>query len=343
MSELQTSAPDLTSSIGAMWPPGPSTHNRMRGFYDQAVVRDVADVAVFAQEFAAERERLHEHPDLDRLSIRLVGSFGILAALQDHGIHVEAAIPLGNLGEDLAIAYTAWNSEARRASSGHLASELAMLKNATSSEVSPIDYRQELGLRGYTAHIIDKDTSEADKQALVERFVDMYKIFNYDRGDVETLLFNPANTIAYIEHEGQVISTAMAEAGEILVQDLEPLAITEITEASTHPDHRGNGLYKLVSGFLVSELLRRAQQTGQPLNALYGESNLAMPGVILAAHHNGRRFSHFDAERAGINRPDFGILQQNFHVADGTEQRPYNDFAVSYYNLNSPTMEQSYE
>jgi hypothetical protein len=26
-------------------------------------------------------------------------------------------------------------------------------------------------------------------------------------------------------------------------------------------------------------------------------------------------------------------LQQNFHVADGSEARPYNDFAVSYYPL----------
>jgi hypothetical protein len=58
-----------------------------------------------------------------------------------------------------------------------------------------------------------------------------------------------------------------------------------------------------------------------------------MVGVLIVVHHNGRRVSYFDRARLGITREDFGILQQNFQVLDGVEDRPYNDFALSYIPL----------
>lgn len=162
---------------------------------------------------------------------------------------------------------------------------------------------------------------------MIQRFIELYAAFGYNGVDVEDLLNNPLNTIAYVEDEEGVVSTALAERALIEVNGFRPLRIAEITEAVTRVKDRGRGLYRAISGYLVDSLVEDQEK---PLNIIYGESNLAMKGVLISAHHNGRRFSYFDAGSLGLKHPHFGILQQNFHVEDGTEKRPYNDFALSY-------------
>ncbi len=331
MSELHTAAPDQTSSIGATWPPAESTHERMRGFYDRGVVRTPDDAADFATQFEAYRAEVAEHPTLTRLSLRLIGRIAVLKALDQHNVPLEAAIPLANTEADLAIAYVGWNAPGRRLDIEHLTTESKLLDDIVDHEAEMVDYATELRRRGFEPHIIDRHTPEAEKQQLVARFLDLYAAFNYNEADVREILANPANTIAYIENDGLIVSTAMAEEAEIVVDGLEPLRIAEITEASTHPDYRRQGLYRLVSGFLAQKLLALHQVSRQPLNALYGESNLAMRGVVQAGHDNGRRFSRLDGRLICTSRPEFGILPQNFQVADGVENRRYNDFALSYY------------
>lgn len=331
MSELHLSAPGQTSSIGATWPPVESSHHRIRGFYDQRVVRTPDDAANFAAEFEMHRQNM-EQP-YDRLSIRLIGCFAALHALDQNGVPLEAAIPLANTEPGLAIGYVGWNAPGRRIDAEHLTAESQLLDDIAGIETKTLDYSLELRRRGFEPHIVDRYTPEANKELLLPRLLTMYEAFGYDEKDVRDILANPDNTIAYIEDQGQIVSTAMAEEAEIAVNDLEPLLIAEITEASTHKDYRRQGLYRLVSGFLTQELLARHRATGRPLNALYGESNLAVRGVVQAGHDNGRRFSRFDGVLPGARRPEFGILPQNFHLADGAETRPYNDFVVSYYPL----------
>ena len=164
----------------------------------------------------------------------------------------------------------------------------------------------------------------------------MFDIFGYDEADVAEILNNADNTIIYLEVDGEVVSTAMAERAQIPIAGFGALELYEVTEASTLPNLRELGLYKIASGLLLEHLLN--QQATSPVHAIYGESNLAMPGVLIAGHKNGRRFNFFDRRRLSISNPNFGLLQQNFHIDDGREQRPYNDFAVSYLPLNAEEM-----
>ena len=145
---------------------------------------------------------------------------------------------------------------------------------------------------------------------------------------------NPKSTFAYIKKANWVISSPLGGRAVIEVAGEESFRIVEITEASTRVEYRRRGLYKAISGFLIEKLIEESKDTVNPIGAIYGETNLAMPGVVFAAVENGRRFSYFDAPWLGINRPDFGILPQNFKVEDGVETRPYNDFALSYVPLS---------
>jgi hypothetical protein len=314
-----------TSSIGAVWPPRvDTTHHRLRGFYAEGVVRTEADIDTFAAHFDAARIITQTTEGIDRLTVRVVAHAGALATLDRMGIHVEAALPLARTEPSLVVAYTAANLGGRAMSQAHLARHRDTLAGAIRRPRPTQNPAAALRAQGFTPHLVDHQ----DAKALAPRFAELYASFNYVEADIVELLGNTDNTIAYVQDGDRIVSTAMAESASIRVAGLEPLNLVEITDASTVLDYRGRGLYKGVSGYLADRL----QHERDDLNVLYGESNLAMRGVLFAAHENGRRFSHFD--NYGVLRPDFGILQQNFHVADGAETRAYNDFALSYYPLS---------
>ncbi|HSX15768.1 MAG TPA: hypothetical protein VLF40_03170 [Candidatus Saccharimonadales bacterium] len=325
MSELL--GPEPPSSIEAVWPPTDSTHQRLRGFYNEAVLDSETAVRDFAGQFHHYRQTIAADAAHTRLSVRAVTTPEALRDLQVHQVPVEAVLPLALPEQSLVIAYTGWNAPGRAIRPADVTRHQQTLANAIGRTQTSEHSVASLAGQGITPACIEQTTSEADRRALVPKFAGLYAIFGYNLEQTEALLLDPNNVIAYLRHGNEVVSTAMAESGELAIKGLEPLRIAEITEASTLPAYRGLGLYRLVSGLLAQRL--RSPQT-RPLHAIYGESNLAMPGVIIAAHHNGRRFSHFDAERYGIHSPQFGILPQNFRVEDGTETRPYNDFALSY-------------
>jgi hypothetical protein len=315
-----------TSSIGAVWPPEPSSHQRLRGFYTEGVVRTEVDAALFAAQFADQHKVAQKTEGISRLSIRVVAHAGSLATLERMGVGIEAALPLAGTEPGLVVAYTAANEPDRSMDEGHVAAHQELLGRALARPQRPAHTAAQLASRGLTPHTVGR----ADASALTPRFAPLYAPFNYDETDVAELLANPNNTIAYIADGDRIVSTAMAEHAAVTVRDLGTISLVEITEASTDPEYRGYGLYKAVSGHLTHQL----QASGQPMHALYGESNLAQPGVVYAAHENGRRFAHFDAAEYGLDgRADFGMLAQNFRVADGAETRTFNDFALSYVPL----------
>ncbi len=46
------------------------------------------------------------------------------------------------------------------------------------------------------------------------------------------------------------------------------------------------------------------------------------------------RNTEFSRWALGVRQLDFGILQQNFRIEDGVETRKYNDFALSYVEMD---------
>jgi len=314
-----------TSSIGAVWPPVVSSNNRIKGFYDTTVTSQ-QEVDEFALAFSDYQSEVSHSPHLDRLSIRVVASLGAISTLEDRGVSLEAAMPIRGSG-DLAVVYTGWNGPERRASDDALRLHHLLLGDVVRMPQHDSDGAERLHEQGFTPRVIDHATPDRDKRSMVERFANLYSAFGYSVAEVEELLLNPANTIAYVENEEGVVSTGMAERATVSVDGFGDLHMAEITEAFTLPAYRKLGLYQAISGNLLARLLDPASPR---LEVIYGESNLAMPGVVIAAHKNGRRMSYLDREDLRVREPNFGILQQSFHIEDGEEMRRYNDFAVSY-------------
>ncbi len=318
-----------SSSVGAIWPPMAGSQERIRGFYDRGIVETAEGCRDFAQLYLNEQSEFEHQTEYTRLSMRFVTYIAHLRILEQLGVEIEAALPLATSDETMVLVYAGRNSLARTLSPNTIRCHRRLLKGVVSQDQTsphtPADYEE---------HMIDHSTAPEERQLLVSRFVGMYGIFGYDQTDVTELLMNPDNTIAYFQDDnGEVVSTAMAEHATVAINGFGDLKLVEITEACTRPELRGQGLYRAISGLLTNQLLNL--QASNPVHTIYGESNLAMPGVLFAGHENGRRFSFFDRERFRIESERFGILPQNFSVQDDTEQRAYNDFALSYIPLQS--------
>lgn len=329
----EQASPTSTNSIDAVWPPAASAHNRIRGFYDEGVVRTQAEVAQFGELFEACVTQLVADPESDRLSVRLIASTDAVALLSNAGLRVEGAIPFTHDGEELALTYTGWNQPNRTMSGFDLQRHRALLSRMVQTDRDTTDPVVQLEAKGYTPHLIKSDTPAAQRAGLVDRLTDLYAVFGYDKAAVSALLRNPSNVIAYIEDGPTIISTLMAEEATVDIDGLRPLSLVEITEGVTRPEYRGKGLFKATYGYLIDTILAERGQGDRTIDVLYSESNLAMEGLLMAAHKIGRRYNHFDAERFGLQTPDFGIMPQSFSVRDGVETRAYNDFAISYTPL----------
>ncbi|MGH7158123.1 MAG: hypothetical protein ACREGD_03575 [Candidatus Saccharimonadales bacterium] len=326
-----------TSSIGAAWPPATASNERMRGFYPEAVASvQAADELI--DQFIEAQKTAEAHPTTTRMNMRVVVENRIIPYLS-HVLSLEGALPIAST-PDRSVVYIAWNDVNRQPTADELTAHLDLIQKAQSREVSTASPYLELVHKGYTPRIIDDHMSETERRGYRDRFLELYGKFGFDETGVEELLTSPNNTIAYIAGENEtIISTVMAERGTIPVlgQPNNTLTVIEITEAITDPGVRGKGLYRALSGFLVQHIVDHHMVGEAPVDVVYGESNLSSPGVVVAAHRNGRRFATDDASHLGvIDQPGFGILQQNVKVNDGVETRPYNDFVLTYQPIPTP-------
>lgn len=310
-----------TSSIGAVWPPDPGAdYARVKGFYTECVIDNVDAVSTFAKQFRTHQDNMNGQT---RLTIRAVTTAVMLRGLWEQGVPVEAAIPLAGDHDGLIIAYTGWNAPDRTITDEELAAYQIRLDALAIPSSIQEDPAEELTARGYGFGYIDTATSDEEREAFTEQFSRLYSTFGYTTDSTRDMLKERNRRIAYVTHGDEIVSTAMAEIGEITVEGLAgEIAVAEITEASTDPRYERKGLYSLISRLLVQRLL---EEDGLQLHAIYGESRLDVEGVVRAAHTNGRLFSRNDGDRFGIDNPAFGILPRN--VAVGGELR---NFAVTY-------------
>jgi ribosomal protein S18 acetylase RimI-like enzyme len=309
----------------ALWPPGEASHERLKGFYTENVVTDAAsakDLADTVREHSANMER---GGNFSRLSLRAIVELGSLAALQDKfaPAHIEAVLPIKDSG--LGVAYLGANRPDRRMDTNYTARHQRLLQESD-NVAAACPPEAVLAAQGLRAQIVNP----LEAGQLAPAFVPRYAVFGYNERQTEDLLRDKANTVAYTaNNSGTILSTAMAEHNRVHVSGYGDLHMVEITEASTHPDCRGRGLYAAISGHLIQSLMENRDE----LDVIFGESNLSSPGVIYAARKNARHFNFEDRQDFGIDNPAFGMLPQHVSVADGLEVRPYNDFAVSYIEL----------
>ena len=311
-------------------PPVEGSNNRLRGFYPETISTD-ADVKSLYDNFQDGVSQAVEL-GIDRLSIRHIGTRATMAALVSTGIKIEGVLPIATPEEDSLLVYTGWNSETRQMDESYINRHTDLLGQVAS--IMPAgNLASDPRHRGYRIQTLEGHATENERRGAVSRFLGLYATFGFNKADVEELVLNQGNTIAYLEDaEGRIVSTVLAESAQIEVGGHEPINIYEMTEATTLRELEGQGLYRAVSGHLTRHL-QSENFAGTPAHLIYGESNLSSPGVIYAARRNGRKFAANDGLKYGVSDSSFGILPQNYGVSDGREVRPYNDFALTYVDL----------
>lgn len=322
-----------TSSVGACWPPVSSTHQRIRGFYPE-IIGEGSEHEVFAETLQDVVDNFKADEENTRLSIRTVVTDEYLGAFsrQHDTPEIEAAMPLFIQDESpLHIVYFGYNRGPREVPEDKLKEHSRTIWGATKKQRYTSDPTTDLADHGYYAEMF----SPINSDEVFSDVCELYSKFGYDERQTAEILSNPDNLIVFAREQktGRVVSTVMAEhaALELTGTSLD-IRVCEFTEAITDPEMRQHGLYKKLSCFLLHCLEREGLD---PIQAIYGESNLASVGVINSAHQTGRTFSHLDSRYWGVAQSGtgFGILKQNFKVLDGYETRDYNDFALSYYDL----------
>lgn len=336
MNTLTPPSPEAISSIGAVWPPVPASDNRMRGFYPELI--DHSRIDSFTKELKDQDFFFHHSSQsATRLSTRIVAPTLVVPHIAKVlNSSIEAAIPLGGEHAGNHIVYFGTARSYRGvgedyqepAATVNLGKSLGNLKEAQQRLQVPLPSDRELSARGLRLAVAER-TMDDDTAA---QFTDLYQPFGYGQADVAELAANPNNTILYLQNEeGVITSSAMAERAQIDIEGLGTIHMVEITEATTNPDYRGQGHYRMVSGFLLRHILEQAEKDDTPVHAIYGESNLdpSAVGVLRAGTENGRRFSFSDAAGLGVSNDDrdvpFGILPLHVQV-NGSLQ----NFAVSY-------------
>ena len=307
----------MSSSIGGNWPPAPGSNDRIRGLYPELLTNQQQ-----TDSFMSQLEGIELQDNEIRLSIRAFSHRSQLGALACGTLSIEAIVPL--IGYDITDTHLVWlghNNPEREMSAAHVEQHLATLEEVFDEPSHPT--LQPTNTTLWRVH--DQHRRDVPDE-LCESFSDLFEPFGYDQNDTVVLLQNPSNDIAYLRHQGKIVSCSMVEHQEVQLENAPAVHLAEITEASTLPGYRGNGYYEAVSGWIGHE----TASSEQAPHVLYGESNLAMYGVLKAARRNGRTFAHHTAADYGITDPRFGILPQNVAVSDNVEDRRYNDFAVSY-------------
>jgi hypothetical protein len=189
--------------------------------------------------------------------------------------------------------------------------------------------------------------ADTEQLLLHEQFCELLEPFGYAPHEVQEILTDPNIHIVFaVAPDGRVVSSAMAELGQLRVGETGTIHMAEITEAATLPEYRGKGIYRRASGLLLCHLglvSRQLQHRERAqLNVIFGESNLHMPAVVEAALRCGRWpvsslvESHYGADLFGDDvrreqgRQVFGVLEQNFRVDDGAVHNDhYNDFMLT--------------
>lgn len=363
MSEIST-----TSSIGAAWPPEGTTQQRHRGFFDLGVLSNPDDVSQFAEHYSNALDQMRADPEASRLSIRAVTTRQMVAELEQQGVPVEGAIPFcamtdaeeeqGARHPGLAIAYVGENTAERNEL--HIRSADIPFRGPndglpkTQQELLTFGERSNERLaRAGLEHVTFQELSGGAEvnEDMVQGLSELWLPLGYDESQAQSIVLNPNNHIVVGTNEqGRVVTAAMAEVASIRIHGLGRIIMAEITEASTLPEYRGNGLYRVGSGLVVSRLGETSLQGlmpggSGPIHVIYGESNMVEPGVLRAAQQNGRYFSNADVDlydRDGMlfnytrrrreGRMEFGVLPRNFRIGDRHEDE-HNDFALSYVSF----------
>ncbi len=318
------------SSFGAFGEPKPATYGRFKGFYTGGVIGSVNQLQVVLSQFHATKHKLNG--EFTRVQHRVIVDAQILRQQRNKlAPHIEAVVLLdpGHLGNEPALVYLSYNTKTRQPDPNDLIIVNNHLRMAQS--IQPKNLYQLLAKtksNGFTVEILTPSAKQ--KAETIEQLFELYKRFNWGRGDVIKILSGANNLIAVVKDKGMIVSAGMAEMVLVPVENTF-LRAAEITEAATLEAYFNRGLYTGISTTLLLELRRlsyaREIFSGE-LDIAFGESNLLSPAVLTIAAYQGRVFSTRTCCELGF--PNSGILRQQVPILGPINSRTgLNDLVVT--------------
>ncbi len=322
--------PGLESSIGAFGAPRADSFNRLKGFYEH-IVNTPERAGELMRQFYSGLARLTDGGEYTRLQHRAVFEEEMLCHIGSAiERYVEAIVPLdaGHLGKAPLLVYLAAITPSR---SQHVDDIANLLLNLTIAQgVSNRSTAEILGRahdRGYDVRILS--TEERQQESVQNQIAELYARFGWSRPDVVRMLVNPSNILSVARHNGQIVSSGLAEMAMVPIVG-HPFRITELTEAATLAEHEGNGCFAAISRMLLLELRQRSQARGifgGELDVAFGESNGLSEGILRIAAGQGRTFSTHTTPEFGFTKG--GVLRQQVPISGPMRRTEYNDLIVT--------------
>jgi hypothetical protein len=338
--------PGMTSSIGPTWPPDATSFRRIKGIDTRGIIRDRDTVVGMFEEAQVvyDREKETGKP-LSRISVRAILDTEFLKELAElessSPYRVEAIIPLTGtqpVFENSALVYFGVNSEERQPSEVETRQCLDNYSVAVSRPpIPPTDIIERASGRGYELQVLKGGRALAGDEDLVNQFTELYQYFGWTREDIVEILGSRAKLLGVARKGKEIISAGIAELLRIPFGS-NTLRMAELTEAATHTDHRGAGLYRAVASVLlgeIAEISRKGKFLDSEIDIVFGECNGKASGVLNTAADQGRTFSRQIGELFGY--PDSGILVQHIRI-DGNETSrlaDHNDLFPAFLNRDS--------
>ena len=323
---------DLTSSVGALWPPDRASFKRIKGIYTPGVVRNQENLTEIVN-VVNEAQSIF-NGEVSRVSLRAVVDINFLEQIRKDETAkplVEAIIPLSGTQpafENAALVYFGLNHSTRQPIQKEMERYLVNLEAAFSHRtLTPQEIRDRVVRNGYEIRVLAKEDITEES---IDQVAQLYERFGWTREEVSMILNNPNNIIGVAIKDSAIVSAGIAEMARIPIGS-DSLRIAEVTEAATHEDHAKNGLYTAVSSGLLEELFQRSQQgeiLGGELDLAYGECNGNALGVLKTAHIQGREFAFHAGFSLGFSNS--GVLRQHVPIAGLPIETEYNDLFPAF-------------
>ncbi|GIW64994.1 MAG: hypothetical protein KatS3mg092_0927 [Patescibacteria group bacterium] len=325
---------EYTSSIGSTtWPPEKASFERKKGVYPEVI-----DTPQNLENFL-ESLRLLPFDTSTRISVRACVLKEILSNFinnnrdNPHLKIIETIISLEgtNSGlDDCCLIYVGKNKPERMPNEQQLAEQKELATKIFSNNhrlnpKQPINNNHRLD--DLTIRVINEEDKKNPNIQMM--YYDLYKIFGWNEEDIKALLSNPNNILVAAFGENQtLIGSVLGEFGELTFKRNNMpvnLRLIEITEAAVKLEHRGKGIYQVVSDTLISTFTRMKN----PPHLVFGELNLESPAVLTVAAKQGRTPALNTAKNFDI--PNAWFLPQHVPISNGsTNKTGYNNLMVAY-------------
>lgn len=326
----------LTSSIGGLWPPEEASFGRVKGFYTNGVISKLEELEEFTGTLnKIYTQSLEETSKITRVSLRAIieGKEELMRAAQLKD-SLEVAVNLDGTQDGLNgnwLIYLGLNNPSRRSNPEELSQYIRNVEEAIkvpSRKPGEIFFKTEE--RGYSLEILSLPISANERNSVIDQMSNLYSRFGWNRGEVETIMDNPANIIGVAKYKDQIVSAGIAESATVPIGK-KKLRIVEITEAATLEEHARNGLYTSVSTSLLKEIAHRSRHQridGGEVDLVFGECNGNAPGVLRTAAIQGRKFALNTTKEFGFDNR--GFLCQHVNIKGSPKTTEYNDLFPAY-------------